>query len=201
MPQSLSPTSTNSKAGSDDNNNNNTTTRMSHSEAALRKKKNADAQAAFRARRANYIATLEETGSSTSYISGRHDVHITLLQSPTSRPLSYSSKIHARTPRTMPLSCVQRMPACASLTGRGRGFGGHCGRRRTLVNLLPTRQETTTRYPLTLLFILPLVPSVLRYSTQTMECGCLRLSIPQLLLPPQHLTFLRRNRIIHNARR
>ncbi|KAI0078892.1 hypothetical protein K474DRAFT_1659826 [Panus rudis PR-1116 ss-1] len=34
---------------------------MSQSEAALRKKKNADAQAAFRARRANYIATLEET--------------------------------------------------------------------------------------------------------------------------------------------
>lgn len=36
-------------------------TRMS--DVALRKKKNADAQAAFRARRANYIATLEETGS------------------------------------------------------------------------------------------------------------------------------------------
>jgi hypothetical protein len=33
------------------------------SDTALRKKKNADAQAAFRARRANYIATLEETGS------------------------------------------------------------------------------------------------------------------------------------------
>lgn len=33
-------------------------------DAAQRKKKNADAQAAFRARRANYIATLEETGSS-----------------------------------------------------------------------------------------------------------------------------------------
>ena len=32
------------------------------SDAALRKKKNADAQAAFRARRANYISTLEETG-------------------------------------------------------------------------------------------------------------------------------------------
>jgi hypothetical protein len=31
-------------------------------DTALRKKKNADAQAAFRARRANYIATLEETG-------------------------------------------------------------------------------------------------------------------------------------------
>ncbi|KAI0961542.1 hypothetical protein AcW1_000599 [Taiwanofungus camphoratus] len=43
-----------SKAGSDDS-----TSRLS--EAALRKKKNADAQAAFRARRANYIATLEET--------------------------------------------------------------------------------------------------------------------------------------------
>jgi len=33
------------------------------SDTVLRKKKNADAQAAFRARRANYIATLEETGS------------------------------------------------------------------------------------------------------------------------------------------
>jgi len=33
------------------------------SDVALRKKKNADAQAAFRARRANYIATLEETGN------------------------------------------------------------------------------------------------------------------------------------------
>lgn len=32
------------------------------SDTVLRKKKNADAQAAFRARRANYIATLEETG-------------------------------------------------------------------------------------------------------------------------------------------
>ncbi|KAK7694637.1 hypothetical protein QCA50_001824 [Cerrena zonata] len=58
MPQSQSPTSTTSK-GSDDNAPINT--RMSMSEAALRKKKNADAQAAFRARRANYIATLEET--------------------------------------------------------------------------------------------------------------------------------------------
>ena len=35
------------------------------SDTALRKKKNADAQAAFRARRANYIATLEETGLSS----------------------------------------------------------------------------------------------------------------------------------------
>lgn len=51
MPQSPSA---HSKASSDDCSN-----RLS--EAALRKKKNADAQAAFRARRANYIATLEET--------------------------------------------------------------------------------------------------------------------------------------------
>ncbi|EJD03343.1 uncharacterized protein FOMMEDRAFT_156734 [Fomitiporia mediterranea MF3/22] len=36
------------------------------SEITLRKKKNADAQAAFRARRANYIATLEETGPSAA---------------------------------------------------------------------------------------------------------------------------------------
>ncbi|KAH7930990.1 hypothetical protein BV22DRAFT_1027751 [Leucogyrophana mollusca] len=39
------------------------TSRMS-SDVALRKKKNADAQAAFRQRRANYIATLEETVTS-----------------------------------------------------------------------------------------------------------------------------------------
>jgi hypothetical protein len=31
--------------------------------ATLRRKKNADAQAAFRSRRANYIANLEETGA------------------------------------------------------------------------------------------------------------------------------------------
>ena len=55
MPDGLSPTSTTSKAGSDD---------CAPLDAAERKKKNADAQAAFRARRANYIATLEETGQS-----------------------------------------------------------------------------------------------------------------------------------------
>ncbi|KAJ7487618.1 anaphase-promoting complex, cyclosome, subunit 4-domain-containing protein [Mycena galericulata] len=38
------------------------------SDIALRKKKNADAQAAFRARRANYIATLEETGNLESVV-------------------------------------------------------------------------------------------------------------------------------------
>ena len=53
MPDAHSPTSNASKAGSDDN---------APLDAAERKKKNADAQAAFRARRANYIATLEETG-------------------------------------------------------------------------------------------------------------------------------------------
>jgi len=34
--------------------------------ASMRRKKNADAQAAFRARRANYIASLEETGTRLS---------------------------------------------------------------------------------------------------------------------------------------
>lgn len=38
---------------------------------ALRKKKNADAQAAFRARRANYIATLEETGEGLVVVCSR----------------------------------------------------------------------------------------------------------------------------------
>ncbi|EFI28616.1 hypothetical protein CC1G_13642 [Coprinopsis cinerea okayama7 len=47
----------NAKSSGDDN-----AARLS--DVALRKKKNADAQAAFRARRANYIATLEETVTS-----------------------------------------------------------------------------------------------------------------------------------------
>jgi hypothetical protein len=55
MPKASSPPSSYSKASSED-----PSYRMS--DVALRKKKNADAQAAFRARRANYIATLEETG-------------------------------------------------------------------------------------------------------------------------------------------
>ena len=45
------------------------------SDVVLRKKKNADAQAAFRARRANYIATLEETGLSPHH-SLPHRAHI-----------------------------------------------------------------------------------------------------------------------------
>lgn len=59
MPKSprSSPSSANPKNTSDDTN-----SRLS--DIALRKKKNADAQAAFRARRANYIATLEETVTS-----------------------------------------------------------------------------------------------------------------------------------------
>lgn len=66
MPKSSSALSPSSqyKPGSDDSTPN---SRMS--DVALRKKKNADAQAAFRARRANYIATLEETGSMISKIS------------------------------------------------------------------------------------------------------------------------------------
>jgi len=35
---------------------------VEYTDVAARKKKNADAQAAFRMRRANYISTLEETG-------------------------------------------------------------------------------------------------------------------------------------------
>lgn len=44
------------------------------SDVALRKKKNADAQAAFRARRANYIATLEETGASV-FLNFKRNAH------------------------------------------------------------------------------------------------------------------------------
>jgi hypothetical protein len=47
------------------------------SDVALRKKKNADAQAAFRARRANYIATLEETGSIVLVHQGKFDIYFT----------------------------------------------------------------------------------------------------------------------------
>ena len=57
MPKSprASPSSANQKSPTNDTN-----SRLS--DIALRKKKNADAQAAFRARRTNYINTLEETG-------------------------------------------------------------------------------------------------------------------------------------------
>ena len=53
------------------------------SDVAIRKKKNADAQAAFRARRANYIATLEETGNRTpqSLMSLAHCRLVTSLES------------------------------------------------------------------------------------------------------------------------
>ncbi|KAF7791848.1 hypothetical protein EIP86_002872 [Pleurotus ostreatoroseus] len=44
-------------------------------DAAQRKKKNADAQAAFRARRANYIATLEETGEHPRPICPQRSTH------------------------------------------------------------------------------------------------------------------------------
>ena len=54
-----SPSSSTSKTGSDDGSHH-----MVDQTVNDRKKKNADAQAAFRARRANYIATLEETGQS-----------------------------------------------------------------------------------------------------------------------------------------
>jgi len=56
MPKSprASPSSLNQKSPTNDN------SRLS--DIALRKKKNADAQAAFRARRNNYIITLEATG-------------------------------------------------------------------------------------------------------------------------------------------
>jgi hypothetical protein len=60
MPKATSPSNniSHSRQATDDSH-----SRMS--DIALRKKKNADAQAAFRARRANYIATLEETGRSS----------------------------------------------------------------------------------------------------------------------------------------
>ncbi|KDQ63736.1 hypothetical protein JAAARDRAFT_203134 [Jaapia argillacea MUCL 33604] len=57
IPTQSPPNSSYNKSASDD-----AAPRMS--DVALRKKKNADAQAAFRARRANYIATLEETVTS-----------------------------------------------------------------------------------------------------------------------------------------
>jgi len=63
MPKSnptLSPTTTNSQPSSAKSNPDDAVNKLT--DVALRKKKNADAQAAFRARRANYIATLEETG-------------------------------------------------------------------------------------------------------------------------------------------
>ena len=63
MPKSnptLSPSTTNAHPSPAKSNTDDAVNKLT--DVALRKKKNADAQAAFRARRANYIATLEETG-------------------------------------------------------------------------------------------------------------------------------------------
>lgn len=71
------PSSPQSLPGSSDSN-----SRMA--DIAVRKKKNADAQAAFRARRANYIATLEDTGLNTLHsraIIGAYFIAVTSLES------------------------------------------------------------------------------------------------------------------------
>lgn len=67
--QSLTSTNTSPLPSSSESN-----SRMS--DIAVRKKKNADAQAAFRARRANYIATLEETGSILVFNAGIYSSYL-----------------------------------------------------------------------------------------------------------------------------
>lgn len=91
------------------------------SDVAIRKKKNADAQAAFRARRANYIATLEETGwilSVRARLIGAH-----LLQSLVLSPLFCNCKIRAERLGRMPLSCDKPTHVYAMNFANEKSFG------------------------------------------------------------------------------
>jgi hypothetical protein len=101
--QSCSPPLPHAKPASDES-----TQRLS--DVALRKKKNADAQAAFRARRANYIATLEETGRLHSF-SPRVSYNLYRRhQSPASNQSYYSCRILAVKPKLNRPNYAKRMP-------------------------------------------------------------------------------------------
>jgi len=97
------------------------------SDIAIRKKKNADAQAAFRARRANYIATLEETGLSLFNLrvrfTGAHS-----MQSLVSSLLFYSFKIRAVSHGQISLSCDKKMHVYAMNFANAKNSGGPFGR-------------------------------------------------------------------------
>jgi hypothetical protein len=117
--QTLPDTNSQSAQGSSDSN-----SRMS--DIAIRKKKNADAQAAFRARRANYIATLEETGwilSVRARFIGPH-----LLQSLVSSPSFYNCKIPVASLGPMSLSCDKKMHVCAMNSENEKNSGRPFGR-------------------------------------------------------------------------
>lgn len=126
---------------------------------------------------------------------------LNLLQSPTSKKWSSSSRTRARMPRVRPPSSVLKMPVYVWPTGRGSGFGGRYGRRRTLANLPPTRPATTSRCPHILPSTLLSALSGPPCHTLTMECGSHRPSIPQLLLQLLPLMSPHNNRTILNALR
>ncbi len=110
------------------------------SDVALRKKKNADAQAAFRARRANYISTLEETG--VSYFFLNFSRFLTVRQSPTSSRSCCSFRIHAVKPVQRPRSYDKIMPAYDTLFANARISGELCGlANRATVPTLMTRRR------------------------------------------------------------
>lgn len=87
----------------------------------LRKKKNADAQAAFRARRQNYISTLEETG--IPLVPSPSPVSDHSSQSPVSSLSSSSSKTRAERPAIRTWTCAKRIPDSATRIASERNTG------------------------------------------------------------------------------
>lgn len=126
MPKSSSVLSLSSqhKPGSDDSTSN---SRMS--DVALRKKKNADAQAAFRARRANYIATLEETGSVISKKSPlAFNIKLVPVQSLASSPWFCNYRTRVEKLEMKHRSCDMRMAACGMNFENAKSSGEYCGK-------------------------------------------------------------------------
>ena len=159
------------------------------SDTALRKKKNADAQAAFRARRANYIATLEETGLFpilSLSITTLPLPFLSLLKSRIWKLWSCSSKTLVVRPVQMRTSSVKTTIASELLEGNGRNSGGPCGRPKkgrnhkwtsSLPHLRALALCTLRSPPSTHRSVLPLVPILkIHYIIQ-----------PETLLPSQTL--------------
>lgn len=126
MPKSNSALSTSSqrKLASEDPTSN---SRMS--DVALRKKKNADAQAAFRARRNNYIATLEETGSMIpKNIPWLFNIKLHLVQSPASSPSFCSYKTHVERLEMKHRNCDMRTAICGMSFENAKSSGERYGK-------------------------------------------------------------------------
>ena len=132
MPKSnptLSPSTTNAHSSPTKSNTDDAVNKLT--DVALRKKKNADAQAAFRARRANYIATLEETGNVLFF--HRFIMLDITLQSPALNQSCCSYRIPAKIHGEKLGLSATRTRIYATSTENVKSFGERSGRLRKQV--------------------------------------------------------------------